>query len=251
MREWVYRPVIRTALATFDAFDFRFALSGIDNVPRGGGAVLASNHVSYFDFTFVGLTAHLRGKRLVRFLAKQAVFDTPVVGPCMRGMHHIPVDRANGGNAYWHAVDALRSGELVGVFPESTISRSFTLREFKSGAVRMAREAGVPLLPVICWGGQRVWTVGRRPQPRRGVPVTIEVGAAMNDDPAMPLDEAAHQLRERMSGMLERVQRDYPDPSAGAWWAPAHLGGLAPSPEQAARAESASIAGQRRRTGKP
>jgi 1-acyl-sn-glycerol-3-phosphate acyltransferase len=205
----------------------------------------------------------------VRFLAKQAVFDTPVVGAAMRGMHHIQVDRANGADAYRHAVAALRAGELVGVFPESTISRSFTLRSFKSGAVRMARDAGVPLLPVICWGGHRVWTVSQPPRPHRGVPVTIEVGAPMSDSATaeaasaasrggdaradaagVPLDEAAQRLRERMSGMLDRVQRDYPGPSAGAWWAPAHLGGLAPTPEQAAEAESASITGRRTRTSK-
>ncbi len=246
VREWVYRPVIQTALTTFSAFGFRFVMSGLGHVPLRGGAVLAANHVSYFDFTFVGLTAHLRAKRLVRFLAKQAVFDTPVVGAAMRGMHHIPVDRANGGGAYRHAVAALRAGELVGVFPEATMSRSFTLRPFKSGAVRMARDAGVPLLPVICWGGQRVWTVGRRPELRRDVPVVIEVGAPMSDDPGVPLEEATRALRERMSGMLERVQRSYPDDGTGAWWAPAHLGGTAPSATHAAEAESVSIAGRRR-----
>ena len=65
----------------------------------------------------------------------------------MRGMKHIPVDRTAGAASYAAAVDALRAGEIVGVFPEATISRSFELKEFKTGAARMAAEAGVPILP--------------------------------------------------------------------------------------------------------
>ena len=179
-REWVYRPVIRVALAFFRLLGFRFTLTGIENIPADGGAVLASNHVSYFDFMFVGLPANARGRRLVRFMAKQAVFDNPVAGPLMRGMHHIPGDRSAGLGAYQAAVDALHDGELVGVFPESTISRAFIPRTFKTGAARMAIEAGVPLIPVVVWGGHRVWTTGRKPILRRGVPILVEVGPALD-----------------------------------------------------------------------
>src|SRR5512142_6583 len=107
MRDYTYRPVIRAALGLFRLLGFRFDLRGVDNIPLEGGAVLASNHVSYFDFMYVGLPAHQRGRRLVRFMAKKAVFDHPVSGPLMRGMHHIPVDRAAGAAAYRHAVEAL------------------------------------------------------------------------------------------------------------------------------------------------
>ncbi|MDQ1696837.1 MAG: hypothetical protein QOJ03_2190, partial [Frankiaceae bacterium] len=183
MRDYVYRPVIRTALTLFRVLDFRFDLRGVDNLPLTGGAVLASNHVSYLDFTFVGLSAVKRKKgkkRFVRFMAKQAVFDHKISGPLMRGMHHIPVDRTAGAAAYRHAVEALQAGELVGVFPESTISRSYVPRPLKNGAARMALEAGVPLIPVVVWGGHRVWTVGRKPRWRRHVAVSIWVDEPMN-----------------------------------------------------------------------
>src|SRR5436305_9173193 len=124
MREWVYPPVIRTALGVFRALDLRFDVRGLDNIPTTGGGVLASNHVSYLDFMFVGLPAHRR-HRLVRFMAKESVFRHRVSGPLMRGMHHIPVDRAAGAAAFQHARDALRAGELIGVFPEQTTSRSY------------------------------------------------------------------------------------------------------------------------------
>src|SRR5204862_2155362 len=139
----------------FRVLGLRFDISGAEHVPTSGGAVLASNHVSYLDFIFVGLAAH-PAKRYVRFMAKEAVFRHRVAGPLMRGMHHIPVDRTAGAGSYKAAVDALRSGEIVGVFPEATISRSFELKDFKAGAARMAAEAGVPLLPTVIWGSQRV-----------------------------------------------------------------------------------------------
>ena len=104
------------------------------------------NHTGYLDFAYAGLAAQRSG-RLVRFMAKDSVFTHRVSGPLMRGMKHIPVDRAAGAGSYAAAVDALRDGEIVGVFPEATISRSFELKDFKNGAARMAAEAGVPILP--------------------------------------------------------------------------------------------------------
>jgi 1-acyl-sn-glycerol-3-phosphate acyltransferase len=243
-REWVYRPVIRLALALFRVLGFRFTIAGTHNVPESGGAVLAANHVSYFDFMFVGLGAHRRGRRLVRFMAKQAVFDNPVAGPLMRGMHHIPVDRSAGASAYEAAVAALQAGELVGVFPESTISRAFVPRPFKTGAARMALEAGVPLIPVVVWGGHRVWTTGRKPVLRRGVPVVIEIGPPL----ALPAGGSAAQatdlLHAAITAMCEKVQRAYPPPvrEADRWWQPAYLGGGAPTLEAAGPIEAAALA---------
>ena len=145
MRDLVYPPVIGVARGLFAALGLKFTFEGIEHIPRTGGAVIASNHVSYLDFTFLGFGA-LRQHRYIRFMAKDAVFRHPISGPLMRGMHHIPVDRTAGSAAFKEALTALTSGELVGVFPEATISRSFMLKDFKPGAVRMAAAAGVPLI---------------------------------------------------------------------------------------------------------
>ena len=155
MAELVYPPVIAFARGLFALQGLRFTVRGAEHVPRTGGAVLAVNHVGYFDFTYAGYAA-LPAGRLVRFMTKQEVFAHPVAGPLLRGMRHIPVDRTVGAEAYRHAVRALRAGEVVGVFPEATISRSFELKTLKTGAARMAIEAGVPLLPTVVWGSQRV-----------------------------------------------------------------------------------------------
>jgi 1-acyl-sn-glycerol-3-phosphate acyltransferase len=244
-REWVYRPVIRTVLFLFRVLGFKITYIGTENIPESGGAVLASNHVSYFDFMFVGLPPHYRGRRLVRFMAKKSVFENPVSGPLMRGMHHIPVDRSAGLAAYQAAVDDLQAGELVGVFPESTISRAFVPRTFKSGAARMALEAGVPLIPVVVWGGHRVWTTGRKPVlRRRGVPIVIEVGPPLELPEGTSAASATAILHETVTAMAEKVQASYPAPESDAdrWWQPAHLGGAAPTLEEAGPIEAAAIA---------
>ena len=157
--EPVYSSVIGFARGLFALQGLKFTILGDDNVPRTGGAVMVVNHTGYFDFAYAGLAAQ-RSDRLVRFMAKDGVFSHSVSGPLMRGMKHIPVDRTAGAASYAAAVDALKAGEIVGVFPEATISRSFELKEFKTGAARMAAEAGVPILPVVIWGSQRVWTKG-------------------------------------------------------------------------------------------
>ncbi|GAC1322382.1 MAG: lysophospholipid acyltransferase family protein [Mycobacteriales bacterium] len=240
MSERVYPPVIAAARLAFRLLKLRFVSTGLDNVPRTGGAVLVSNHVSYLDFIFCGL-AVLPAKRLVRFMAKEAVFRHRISGPLMRGMHHIPVDRSAGAAAYGAAVEALRRGEVVGVFPEATISRSFTLKEFKSGAARMAIAAGVPLVPMVTWGGQRLMTKGHKRDFRRGRTIALTVGEPLRPGPDADPVAVTAELRARMTALLEQTWAGYPDRPAGpgdTFWVPAHLGGSAPTREQAAALEA-------------
>ncbi|TDC60139.1 1-acyl-sn-glycerol-3-phosphate acyltransferase [Actinomadura sp. GC306] len=235
MAEIVYPPVIKTALGLFKALNVKFRLEGTEHIPRTGGAVLVSNHVSYLDFIFAGLAAH-PAKRLVRFMAKKEIFDNRVGGPLMRGMHHIPVDRNAGASSYAAALKALKGGEIVGVFAEATISRSFTVKEIKSGAVRMAVAGKVPLVPVALWGPQRMWTKGRKRRLlQRNVPVTILVGEPMYPKRGDDYEQVTRELRARLAELLERAQREYPDVPRQdeTWWQPAYLGGTAPTPEEA------------------
>jgi 1-acyl-sn-glycerol-3-phosphate acyltransferase len=164
----------------------------------------------------------------------------------MRGMRHIPVDRSDGQPAYDAAVKALSEGEIVGVFPEATISRSFMLKKFKTGAARMAAESGTPLLPVILWGTQQLWTKGRpKTLTKRHVPVTIMIGEPIELTPQDKPVMVTRRLRAAMTEMLDRAQRDYPVQPAGpedSWWLPAHLGGTAPTPEAAEAADAAEAA---------
>ena len=242
MLDITYPPIIMSAYGFFRAFNIRFTLTGGEHIPRSGGAVLASNHVSYFDFIFCGYAAR-PSKRLVRFMAKKSTFDHPVSGPLMRSMHHIPVDRAAGAGSMDHAAQWLREGEVVGVFPEATISQSFEVKDFKSGAVRMAAEAGVPIVPMITFGGQRLWTKGHPRQMTRGTLVALTVGAPMTvtaqDDPL----EAIASLRSRMQSLYDQTIQNYqPKPEPEAWWWPARFGGGAPTLEQMRAQEAADRA---------
>ncbi|MGK5440695.1 lysophospholipid acyltransferase family protein [Micromonospora sp. URMC 105] len=237
MSELVYPPVIAAAKTMFRVLDLRLTVEGSHHVPRTGGAVLASNHVSYLDFIFCGYGAH-ESRRLVRFMAKHEVFAHKVSGPLMRGMKHIPVDRRAGAGSYNAAVGALQRGEVVGVFPEATISRSLTVKELKSGAARMAQQAAVPLLPVALWGTQRLWTKGRpKNLTRRHTPITILVGEPMDPADWPDANTMTVELKSRLSALVDRAQQEYPDKPAGpedSWWQPAHLGGTAPTLEEAA-----------------
>jgi 1-acyl-sn-glycerol-3-phosphate acyltransferase len=245
VRDLVYPPVILGARGLFAALGLRFSIEGAQHLPRSGGAVLASNHVSYLDFTFVGYGAREAG-RLVRFMAKESVFRHPVSGPLMRGMRHIPVDRAAGSAAFRGAMAALKAGELVGVFPEATISRSFELKEFKAGAARMAQAAGVPLVPTIVWGGQRIYTKGRpRDFRRRGRAITVAFGEPLTPGRRDNSDEVTAELRRRMTALLEKVRADYPDRPSGdddRWWLPASMGGTAPTLAEATALDDAEAA---------
>ena len=238
MAELVYPPVIGAARTLFKALDLKFDIAGTDHIPRRGGAVLVSNHIGYLDFVFAGLTAR-PAKRLVRFMAKEAVFRHKVSGPLMRAMKHIPVDRAQGMDAYKHALSALRSGEIIGVFPEATISESFTLKTFKSGAARLAQEAGVPLLPVALWGTQRLMTKDHGRDFSRGKTIGIRVGEPMHPTGADPVAETL-ELHDRLSRLVNEAVDAYPaaEQPPGSWWLPASRGGTAPTPEEAARLDA-------------
>jgi 1-acyl-sn-glycerol-3-phosphate acyltransferase len=240
--EPVYTPVIWIARALFAAEGLKFRVTGAENIPTSGGAVLMSNHLSYFDFAYAGLAA-LPSRRLVRFMAKDDVFRHKISGPLMRGMHHIPVDRTAGAASFREAVNALRAGEIVGVFPEATISRSFELKAFKSGAVRMAQAAEVPVLPMIIWGSQRVWTKGHPKRlGRTNVPITLGVGTPIVARRQDDADDLNLRLRTAMTDLLHAAQEAYPAvPGDELMYLPARLGGTAPTLEQASALDDEEV----------
>lgn len=235
MRDLTYPPIIVAAKLGFRLLGQRIRIDGAHYVPRSGGVLLAVNHIGYVDFVYGGLAANPSGRK-VRFMAKRELFDHAYVGPLMRSLHHVPVDRAAGEASLRHACTLLKQGEAVGIFPEATISRSFELKEFKTGAVRIAAEAGVPLVPVVLWGTQRMMTKDHPRDFSRGKTITLSVGAPVRptgEDPAAETED----LRSRMATMLDEAVRAYPEEEQppGSWWLPARFGGGAPTPEEAER----------------
>jgi 1-acyl-sn-glycerol-3-phosphate acyltransferase len=228
--EIVYPPVI-VALKTFWRYlGLQFHFEGEAHIPRKDGAILAMNHIGYLDFALIG-TAALPSGRLVRFMAKKEIFDNKLAGPLMRGMHHINVDRSSGTASFVAALRALRSGEIVGIFPEGTISRSFEIKELKTGAIRLAMGSGVPVIPTIVWGSQRIWTKGvKKDLRRKKVPIYVTFGTPMFFEKGADVEAGEKLLRETLLELLHEVQGKYPDNHVGQRWAPLRLGGTAPAP---------------------
>jgi putative phosphoserine phosphatase/1-acylglycerol-3-phosphate O-acyltransferase len=179
-----------------EAFPYaRFDITGTENIPASGPVLLVVNHRSYFDVVAIGLVAARLG-RPVRFLAKQEVFDAPIVGRLARMLGGIRVERGSGSaDPMRRAVAALRAGEVVIVLPQGTIPRG---RDFfdpvlhgRIGAARMAVATGAPVVPIGLWGTEAVWprsskvpdmtALGHPPRVRVAVGTPVLLGL---EDPA-------------------------------------------------------------------
>ncbi|WP_040787802.1 lysophospholipid acyltransferase family protein [Nocardia paucivorans] len=240
-REPVFDILAGLAHTMVFAQGLRIDFEGQENIPRSGAAVLAVNHTSYVDFIEVGLAGRRAGRN-VRFMMK-AELEHGIVGFLMKHCKAIGVDRTAGAESYTRAVAALRSGEVVVVYPEATISRSFELKEFKSGAARMALEANVPIVPMAIWGAHRIWTKGFPKQlGRHNFPVNIRIGSPIA--PRGTAGELTATLRARMSELLTAAQDGYPMPP-GQPWVPARFGGSAPTLAEAAVLEEEEWARRR------
>jgi 1-acyl-sn-glycerol-3-phosphate acyltransferase len=233
---WRWRLIAAVVVGLVRLLRWRIRVEGLEHVPRHGGAVLAFNHHSYLDFVMLAWGPVRQLRRPVRFLAKREVWSSRWTGWLVRWAEAVPVDRASASaraGAFEAAGRALRQGDLVAVAPEQTISPSFELLPFRTGAVRMAREGGVPIVPVIGWGTQRVATKGQRRQLRTRLPVVVRFGAPFHVPDDVDPVTATAQLQQVMASMLDEVQRGYEDGTpAGAPWVPARLGGAAPPHDQ-------------------
>ncbi len=222
----------------------RITYLGLDNIPERGGAVVAINHTSYIDWAPAALAAYKRHRRL-RFMIKEEMTQVKVVSFLIKHTGTIPVDRRAGAGAYAVAVERLRTGELVAVYPEATISRSFELKEFKTGAARMAHEAQVPIIPLIVWGAHRRWTKDHpRKLGRAKIPITVVVGAPL--DAAETIEQTDAAMRESMTKLLHDVQQSYEHPE-GAYWVPRRMGGSAPTMAEAKALDEAELAERARK----
>ena len=238
----LYRFAMLVCRALFSFLRVHRTVNGVEHIPDSGGAVIAMTHFGYLEFALVAYAIWTHDRRRVRFLATSSVFRNPIVGGLLRRLGQIPVDRRAGAAAYEAAVDALHTGSLIGVFPEAGVDASFTVRALKTGAVRLAVEGSVPLIPVALWGGQRLLTREHKVRfsERFGIPVSLAFG------PELSLAGERHvvstKLRTSMQKLVASLQEAYPDPGDGQWWWPRHLGGTAPTPEEAIELDAAVVA---------
>ena len=201
---------------------------GLGNIPASGGALLAQNQTSYLDWLPPLFAARERGRRMY-FMIKAEMGDVKAVNYVIKHARLIPVDRRSGHDAFDVAVQRLHEGELIGMHPEATISRSFELRDFKTGAARLALEAQVPIIPMVVWGAHRIWPKDHPKKVfRNKVPITVAAGRPVA--PQGTAEQLNVLLRSVMNELLYRVQEEYPHPD-GQSWVPRRLGGSAPTRE--------------------
>lgn len=177
---------------------FRLRIEGLDRIPPSGPAILAPNHVSVLDPIAVALATSERG-RPVRFLAAAEFFAHPLWGWGLRRTKHIPVRRGTRDlAALGQLQDVLRRGGLAGIFPEGRVGRGDVPLRGRSGLVRAAGAARVPILPVGVWGTQARWPVGG---PRFTRPLRVPVAVVMGDAIHVPEDASS-------SAVLREVTRE-------------------------------------------
>ncbi|CAN5397155.1 lysophospholipid acyltransferase family protein [soil metagenome] len=248
--EWVYTGALGIGRSLFGGiWRVKPQVEGAENIPDVGGAIIAITHFGYLEFALVEWITWQHNRRRIRFMAKKEAFARWPIGAFMRNMKHIPVDRAAGRAAFSAAIEALRSGELVGVFPEGTVSRAFEVQPLKTGAARLAAEAGVPIIPVAVWGGHRLLAKGQKSRMRErfGVPVLFSIGSPIVIDETQDIHQATAELQRELQQRTDALQAAYPVDGAGRWWQPHRRGGTTPTVAEVA-AQEAERAEARRRT---
>ncbi len=237
---FLYRQITHIGRGVTLAQGLKMRLSGEENIPDKGGAVIVCNHTGYMDFLFGAFLAY-RKRRLVRYLAKASIFQAPVAGQLFQVMGHVPVDRIDGGASIVKGIELAKSGELVGVFAEGTISRSFEIRSMRNGAARIAHGAGVPIIPQVIFGSQRIWTKGQKKHlGRTKTPVLItalEPYYTTGDFDA-DITEVRRRMQEALEGLWAQYEEEFGPMPAGEYWVPARKGGGAPTLEEAEAQDS-------------
>ncbi len=264
----VYRAVVYSGLLFVKLFRIKVIISGKENLPArepmsgpsrrpspGHGAVIAITHFGYLDFVFAEWMLWKKLRAQMRFLVTKRAASHWFTGPIVHATGHVIVDRSAGADGYRGALEKLRQGEYVAILPEAGVSRSYCVRELKTGAVRLAAEANVPIIPVSIWGAHRLLSRGHGFSVRRAwrAPVRVHIGKPIRHSAALTDADVVQEtkvLRTELQEGIDRCIADFPlQPEPRAWWMPAHLGGGAMTEEERIEADEVDRAEGRHRRG--
>jgi 1-acyl-sn-glycerol-3-phosphate acyltransferase len=193
---------------------FNWRLEGLEKIPAEGPVIVAGNHLSYVDPLAHGYFVVKAGRR-PRFLAKQELFDAPFIGTVLRGARQISVERGTGDRSPLEdAGRAVERGEVVVIYPEGTTTTThedFSPGRGKTGAVRLSLATGVPILPVVTWGGQFVWRRSGRQSLTFGRPIWVVAGEPFDLSERLDGEPDARRLRtltDDLMGELDKLVAD-------------------------------------------
>ena len=194
---------------------------GMEHIPPDGGVIIAANHISHADPLVVALFLHDAG-RWPQFLAKQSVFDVPVLGWLLHRLRQIPVRRGtpDASQALDVAMAAVKAGDAVVIYPEGTTTKHPDLWPMrgKTGAARLWLATGAPVVPVVSWGPQRIFdprTKKLRLWPN--TPVTVAAGPPIDlsgyagaEVTSTNLQAIMDVIMNRLTAMLAEIRGEQP-----------------------------------------
>ncbi len=162
--EYILYRIVKFILYPFYVLLYRPIAIGRENIPKSGGVILAGNHSGELDAAQMVYGS----KRIVHMLAKKELFSNTLSNWFFRSMGGIPVDRKNKDpKAKSAAIEILENGEVLGIFPEGTVNRTFGTKDevdllpFKYGAVSFAYKSGAPIVPFAICGKYKMFS-GRK-----------------------------------------------------------------------------------------
>lgn len=217
--EGFYKFLKNVAIGPAIEVSFHPWVRGLENIPAEGGAILASNHLSFSDSIFLPVKV----PRKITFLAKSEYFTGSgvkgkVTSAFFKGAGQVPVDRTGGRNASTAAIETgvriLKEGNLLGIYPEGTRSPDGRLYRGKTGVARMALEARVPVIPIGMINTDKVQPIGRT-RPNFNVDVGIRIGKPLDFSRYYGMEDDRFVLRsltdEIMYKIMELTHQEYVD----------------------------------------
>jgi 1-acyl-sn-glycerol-3-phosphate acyltransferase len=213
-RGWAFNVAVSILKPTLLSVSSRTWIDG-EKLPATGGCIVALNHISHIDPLLAAHFVYDHG-RLPRYLAKSGLFKNKALGGFLRAAGQIPVERLsrNAIGAFDAAVEAVRRGECVIVYPEGTLTRDPDLGPMtgKSGAARIALETGCPVIPVGQWGAQEIlYPYAKKPDllPRKHITMKAGDPVDLSDLVALPRSQAViNQATDRIMAAITDLVAD-------------------------------------------
>ena len=198
---------------------FNWHFEGMEHIPREGAVLVACNHISYLD-PIAHAYMMVKAGRRPRFLAKSELYHNWFLRQVLEGAHQIPVERGSGSTApVDSAIQALREGEAVMIYPEGTVTRNpdFTPMQGRTGVARLTLASDVPVLPMAVWGTQAVWQREGLGSLKFGRPIWLKAGAPMDlsafeggQDDQAGLRQVTDTIMDGLAGLVNDLRSRYP-----------------------------------------